>query len=396
MFRKLLVNNYKVKIVSVLLASALWLFVYGGHHPRVSKTLTVPVVYENLPPDLRLDSPPKIIRARMHGDSKLLEEIKQDDLTAMVDLQGLKEGKHVVDVDVTNDTGARMVRRDRTVELVLRRLNKIELPVRISFVGSLPINYGLGRVTFQPERVAVYGSEEELQRVSSVVTTIDLSDRRKSFQSDMPVYAEDVSGLNVTDVTLDPALISINVPIHSENTRIVPITAVYKNDESKDDYPNADYYPATITLIGDEDVLKKIRNVKTEEFDLSKCETGGVFPLRIELPKNVFSNITQVTFSCDPMKELSRSFLVNLRAINLCENCSASIDPGEIEVITEGRADVVKEVKIADIAVFVDLLGVEPGKHEIEPHVSLKRDMESVKIWHDQKIVKVEIKQIGD
>jgi YbbR domain-containing protein len=389
--KRLLLNNYKVKIVSVLLATGLWWFIYTGHHPTISSPVAVKIRYDNLSPQFRLVAPQKTVRVELSGESQLIADIGPDNLKAVVDLKGARKGRFMLPVNVVNLTGAQVIRNPAPVTVRIEQLNKIQLPVKLNFYGLLPVGFAPGRMTFHPRKVSVYGDEDGLSRAVEVVAAIDLTDRTKEFQTEARLRAEDAGGRVIPNLNISPEKISADILIQSKHTRIVRITPRFKPGSSFRGLKDANFYPATVTLIGDAGVLKSIWSVESDEFDLSLCREGGMFPLQLKLPKNVSANTTQVTITCEPRKRDTRSFLVTLRADNLCAGCDASIEPGEIEVTTEGPADAVDAIGISDISAAVDAKELQTGKYSLKPTVKLGGANSDVTVQFPSDEVKVTI-----
>jgi YbbR domain-containing protein len=131
--------------------------------------------------------------------------------------------------------------------------------------------------------------------------------------------------------------------------------------------------------------------VETEEFDVSKCDAGGSYQIKMNLPKNVTASAAQVTFFCEQQKSVSRDLTVTLHAINLCESCGADLSPVELKVTVTGLSGIVDVLSASDISAFVDLLGMKPGAHQVEPYVHLNKESEQIKLDYPTDRVKVVI-----
>jgi len=389
--KTIFLNNYRIKIVSILLATGIWWFIYASHHPTISSPVSVKIQYENLSPDYRLIAPRRTVRVELSGDSQAIEGVTSENLQARVDLSSYGEGRRPAAVNILNYTGAQVIRGSGPIVVNIRRLNKIELPVKLNFSGSLPVGFALGRVTYHPANASIYGEEEELSRIGKLIASIDLTDRTKSFQTKALLKAQDTRGRTVSDTNIRPSAVTVDVPIQSKYTRTVPINPKFKAGSTYQGSEKAGFYPTTITLVGDEDILRGINSVDSEEFDPALCGEGGVIPLQLKLPKNVFVNVSQVTFSCEPPRRVSRSFLVTIHTTHLCEGCKATLEPDEVEVATEGSEETVNAINITDVSAFVDLKGLDPGKHSVEPDVNLNETIRDVKLRYSTGAVKVTI-----
>ncbi|MFA6449083.1 MAG: CdaR family protein [bacterium] len=385
------VHNYKIKIISVLLATGLWWFVYVSQNPRLSASFPVTIKYENLAPEFKLETETKTVRVELHGDSRSLENVGPENLQASVDLEGLEEGSYHVGIKINNRTGLRMQIRTKTVDVRLTPLKKIELPVALKLSGELKEGYRQGEVTYKPMSTAVYGGDSALKIVAKIVAAVDVGGSKKSFRTRAALRALDSAGATVPGVHLSPDTVMVYVAIESAQGKPAPVTMRFKDPEAQANYPTADYYPREVLLGGDPEVLKKISAVYTEEFDLGQCAAGGSYQVKLKLPPNVTADSEQITFSCDPEKGFSRTFSVVLRAINLCSGCDAIIQPAEINVTVTGRPDVVNSLTQAGVTASVDLLGMKPGEREVSPYAHLNKANEQIKLEYPTAPVKAVI-----
>lgn len=89
--RETLTQNLWLKVLSLLLAAVLWLFVSSGREVEVD--LTLPVVYANVPQGLALtNNPPERIDVRLSGPRILLLRLAAGHMPVVLDLKGAGEG----------------------------------------------------------------------------------------------------------------------------------------------------------------------------------------------------------------------------------------------------------------------------------------------------------------
>jgi len=388
--KRLLLNNYRFKLTSIVIAVMLWWFVYSEHHPQYRAEISIPVTYENLAKSMRIQKGPEKIRVRLSGETEALKDADERKIKAIVDLGSLAEGKHVVTVRLENETSARVLGRNLTEEVELKKLNKTELPVSFKFHGALPLGLRMGQM-LMPGKISVYGTMEDLTSLGRVRADIDLSNHKESFSERVTLKAVDKSGVVMSHVNLDPNRITVRIPVEKESEILVPIVLKQKKSRDKGDFDKVDFTPTQVTLYGDEAALKNISSLDTEEFDLSLCSKGGVFAIRLIYPADVIPSEKRVTVSCEPPKEISREFEVNVKAINICEDCYCegcdrimaqselqTVLPDGVKVITTGPNHEVNRIKFSDISSVADLLDLPPGRHRVRLHVSLTAEVQDV------------------
>src|SRR5579875_1894761 len=79
-------RNLGLRIISILLAIALWLFVNAGEHGSI-QSYSVPISYHHLPPH------PETVRVVLSGPRTLLSIIQPSRLTVRLDLSGVGIGQ---------------------------------------------------------------------------------------------------------------------------------------------------------------------------------------------------------------------------------------------------------------------------------------------------------------
>jgi len=89
--REIVTHNLGLKVLSLILAVMLWLFVVAEKESQTS--LSVPVVFENLPPGLVIvGRPPDRIDVRVAGPRMLLLRLNGDRPMLHLDLKDAREG----------------------------------------------------------------------------------------------------------------------------------------------------------------------------------------------------------------------------------------------------------------------------------------------------------------
>ncbi len=88
---ELLTTNTLLKFLSLVLAGILWFFVVSNK--RSETVIDVPVRFINISPSLEIVDTHKTISIRLEAQERLLRELRQDDISIVINLNGYKEGK---------------------------------------------------------------------------------------------------------------------------------------------------------------------------------------------------------------------------------------------------------------------------------------------------------------
>jgi hypothetical protein len=124
-FQRWVLHNFWLKILSLVLATGLWLAISPDQAPA-EITVRVPIEFQHVPPQLEISSvtiPEAQVRVR--GPERLIREVRSTDIHADLELKDAKPGEH------TFDLTAQQIRlpRDLTVVQVV--------PIRVTVVMEI-------------------------------------------------------------------------------------------------------------------------------------------------------------------------------------------------------------------------------------------------------------------
>jgi len=188
---QLIVRNWGLKLLSLVFALLLWLFVMGEQKAEVG--YTVPLELKNLPVGLVVaNEVPSLVDVRISGPRTLLSNIQSSALSMSVDLRGLQAGLTTfkrLDQNLNIPSALRVSRLSPSyVEVKLERVRQKTVPVRIAFEGQPVDGAILSEVIIRPESVVIEGAESEVKDVDGVVTEkVDISLAQESFTLTLPI-----------------------------------------------------------------------------------------------------------------------------------------------------------------------------------------------------------------
>ncbi|HDH49781.1 MAG TPA: hypothetical protein ENH04_00070, partial [Nitrospirae bacterium] len=95
-FNKFITTNPWLKLISLVLAIVLWLFVVSKG--RTVVIMDVPVGLRNMPAGLELVEGPETISVYVEGRERLLKKLGKGDIRFVIDLNDVKEGDNLFSV----------------------------------------------------------------------------------------------------------------------------------------------------------------------------------------------------------------------------------------------------------------------------------------------------------
>ena len=190
-------RNPGLKIMAVLLATALWFTVAGEQN--VERTLRVPLEFRNKPADLEiLGDPPTTVDVRVIGSSALLSRLDPGEVIAMADLTGARPGSrlfHMRTNEVRAPYGVEVLQvTPATIALALEKSARRTVPIRPAVDGDPAPGFVAGGVTSDPASVDVEGPESHIEGLTAATTEpVSIAGQRSSVTDTVTVGVPDAA-----------------------------------------------------------------------------------------------------------------------------------------------------------------------------------------------------------
>lgn len=167
-------DNLGLRILSLMLAIALWLFVNAGQHSSRA-SFKVPISYRALPAGFVVVSDkPGFVKVEISGPPTLLSLIQPDRLLLRLDLSGVNVGQAVFKItpEMFNLPRHTTMTRLSPSQLVLDvdRLQTREVPIHLATSGEVGRGYRLGTVELVPSMARVRGPSRMVSKLAYVET----------------------------------------------------------------------------------------------------------------------------------------------------------------------------------------------------------------------------------
>jgi YbbR domain-containing protein len=178
-----LFTNWELKLVSVAIAFALWVFVVGGDRSRV--TLGAPVEYIGLPENLTLVGSRDTVDVEVEAPRWAANRITPNALRVRVDLSTAEEGESVVALSpslVQTPAGVAVTRITPSwVRVTAVTAVRRSVPVVPQVHGTPAEHYTIRRVTVHPTTVEIRGPRPTIEARGAVETLpVDVSGSRET------------------------------------------------------------------------------------------------------------------------------------------------------------------------------------------------------------------------
>jgi YbbR domain-containing protein len=255
-----LAANIGLKVVSLLLAICLWLYVTAQIGEK--QTFSVPLAMVNVPDSLAVarEAPREIAITMRSSRSEILKLRFMSTVRATVDLAGAREGRVMVSLTPGNlnlPGGFRpedvTIESPKSLTLDLERVVSVSVPVTPVLRGVVPKEMMLvGEPSVTPDHVIVRGPASAMRGVVSVETEpIDLHGRRGKLSREVPLRVP-----RGRQAVPDKVLVELEVSRRAVRTIPGITPTVFPGEEGLD----IEFSPTTaaLTVEGPEELVSKL------------------------------------------------------------------------------------------------------------------------------------------
>ena len=374
-------DNRGLAGLSVVLAFGLWIFVTDTENPTQTRVLPIdiPVQPINVPDDVAIASSIAPVRLRITVADDVFDSLTAGDFEADVDLDGLTVGSYELPVNVRALTGRGGLRIDEPlpdmVSVDIAQLTGKTVPVEIDVTGSPAPGFTMNPAVLDADSVLVTGPQEEVDSVSQVTATIDVTARTTSVDQAVRLTPRNDRGFLVQRVTLEPSVIGVTIEIEQERfSRSVVVSAIVSGEPAIGyNVVAVSVDPATVTVRGTEPFITGTDSIDTQPVGISGADETVVRSVSLDIPSGVEVTggvpIVTVTVTIGPATS-EFSFTVPITAANLGPNLSIVGALPSVTVKLIGPFPILSQVSPADISAIVNLTGLGAGTHSIKVDVA--------------------------
>jgi YbbR domain-containing protein len=381
--------------LSIILALAVWANAVSTQDPDETRVLPdlLPVETVGLAPGLVAQGYTQAeVQATLRAPRSLWTQLGPETVHARIDLTGKSTGRYLVPVVIRTDISPVLVEdaAPASLEILIDRQATRTLAVHVVLAGNLAPGFQAGEPVYSPETVAVSGPESLVDQVAEVVATVSIEGVRAATDQSISVLPLDTDGNLVQGVAVEPATVSVSVPVQQLGGYRDLVVKVPLIGSVKSGYrlTGLTINPQVVTLYSDNpDAIAALAGyVETEPLDISGASADISKSLLLVLPPGV-----QVVGSPNILVQVSVSTIEDsitisrpIRFQGLEPGLSATLSPGFVDVILSGPAPIIWSLKPSDVDVFLDLTGKGPGTYKLTPEVNKPRELALVILSPEQ------------
>lgn len=289
-------NKTFIKIISLIAAICLWVYVMGEVDPNTKENISnIPVSFTGTDALAEKDlavvqEQEEFISAAISGKRSEVYDIKRSGLTASVDVSNCKKGKNTEKINISLPEGVKLENiSDNTLHFKVEPLVSEKKPAVIEFTGSAA---GSGNdavdwvFEIDPKNVTVQGAKSSVGKIDHVMGTVDSQIVSKEADKWVSVTVVPVTKDNVRvyGVELSEDKVRVNVQRLVKKSAKLEITA-----ENVEDGYEVDKFTGidAVDIVGSADAIKDIKKIKAT-VDLTGITTSASVEAILDLPDGIF------------------------------------------------------------------------------------------------------------
>jgi|GEM_PF-6211362 len=355
---RFLANKTVLRIIAVALSVILWFGVQlaNTHAPGGTNSLDKfprPIQVQTAAGMVVTSIQPAVISLEVN-DNLLTTALSEQMLNVEVvaDARSLSAGTHVIQLKALNIPPIQYQLNPSTVTITLAHKDTASKAVKIVLQGKAKAGFTVGDPSSNVSSVTLSGAKNELNQVAEVQAVVQLNGASSNLSEQVDLTPVDHNGQTVSNVTVNPATATINIPIQSPETNVVlnPVPV---------GTPMAGYTIAGIT-VSPSNVKAYGENAPSQiQLPVDVSGLNSTQTLTLSVPQN--SNISQlspakvsVTVSIEP-SETKKLTSIPIQVRNL-KSGQQVILPGATNVTIQvtGPKSVMDALSTSDVTAYID------------------------------------------
>ena len=149
--------------------------------------MDIPIMYINVPHSYEVVNFPKTVSVNIEGQERLIKNLKQDEISAVIDLSNAKAGKSFYTITNENiklpNTLEVTSIEPSTIAIMIEKQMRKSIPVKPTIVGVPQHGFVIYEIKVAPETVVIEGPKSVISKISNIKTEpIDITGINRSLQ----------------------------------------------------------------------------------------------------------------------------------------------------------------------------------------------------------------------
>ena len=312
--KKLLASDGALKIISVLIAIGIWVYIALVMNPAIEVTVRdLPIQFiggESL--ESRglavISESATTVTVKIKGSRKKMGNNDMKTIIAKADISSITEvGETNIPIEIVIPFENQGVssQSEYSVNVKVEKSEERTLDIEISTIGTLAPDYMPGDIECNPKKVTLSGPKSAVDKISKAAAVLNYNNEDVDIDTAAQIvfYGADNKEISMLDALMGRISISAeNVNIHCPVLKMHK--AEVKADFGRQDLPENFSYktdPSEVYVFGDENIMSKVNEIKTEQIPMDKLLDNGKVKVKLTVPNGVkvFHDISEVEISIE-------------------------------------------------------------------------------------------------
>ncbi|WP_293556240.1 MULTISPECIES: CdaR family protein [Phascolarctobacterium] len=290
-------ENIFARIICLLIACAMWVYVMTDQNPIVERSVEVHLQQNNLPNNMMVFNAPEKILVRVRGSrTQVMADNLDKQISASINLKNITEGQQSLPITVTYAGGEVVTVTPKEVSIYVDTVSEKKVPVTTRIVGAVSSDMTIGTSVITPPEVTLRGATHRIDKVNKVVAPIDVTDHTGSFEAESDLVAVSDDGYDIPNMRIIPERVMVQATMVSQMLSThVPVKLVMTGELPKGIVvTKTEILPESIRITAPPSVLKELKEVKTKPMDISKLDGSVVSAVELDLPEKIIPELRTV------------------------------------------------------------------------------------------------------
>ena len=325
--------NSKIKIISLLSAMVLWMYVMAIVDPEETK------LFENIPVTITNKNelnerdlviyPEQELTTNIYVTGKLsnLKKVTKDDINVYGQINNPLEGNNEIYLKVSTSQRVNYDFKNPVMIVTLEKIISEDKSIKVDITGSGKNNVDNIMLQDNIDKVSVSGPRSLVNKVKRVVGTVKVNGELNDFSQSIKLEPVDANGKVVEGIELEKDSVNVNITLLTQKT--VPITLkLSDNSESGVNYTMSQN---TVTIKGKKDIVDSINNIETQPVKLSEILPGTSKDIYLQVPSGITIETKYITINKNSEENTLEEYTYTAKDIEIRNN-TENIDKSKIKI----------------------------------------------------------------
>lgn len=354
-------NNSKIKIISLLSAMVLWMYVMAIVDPEETK------LFENIPVTITNKNelnerdlviyPEQDLTTNIYVTGKLsnLKKVTKDDINVYGQINNPLEGNNEIYLKVSTSQRVNYDFKNPVMIVTLEKIISEDKSIKVDITGSGKNNVDNIMLQDNIDKVSVSGPRSLVNKVKRVVGTVKVSGESNNFSQSIKLEPVDANGKVVEGIELEKDSVNVNITLLTQKT--VPITLkLSDNSESGVNYTMSQN---TVTIKGKKDIVDSINDIETQPVKLSEILPGTSKDIYLQVPSGITIETKYITIKKNSEENAVAEYTYTAENIEVRNN-TENIDKSKIKFPNSINVSIeylqsIGSINKDDIKLYIDL-----------------------------------------